>query len=102
MSLFCRLWRWRRRFRLRRGFIGLVVVQVALSVVLLSAAGLFVGHLSNLRNVNLGFQRDSLLLVTLNPQGSGYDRSQLTAVYRELLEELRPSGPPEDLRARVP
>ena len=57
---------------------SLVVVQVALSVVLLSAAGLFVGHLSNLRNVNLGFQRDSVLLVTLNPQGSGYDRSQLT------------------------
>ena len=43
-------------------------------MVLLSAAGLFVGHLSNLRNVNLGFQRDSLLLVTLNPQGSGYQR----------------------------
>ena len=68
---------------------SLVVVQVALSVVLLSAAGLFVGHLSTLRNVNLGFQRGSLLLVTLNPQGSGYDRSQLTARYRELLERLQ-------------
>jgi predicted permease len=68
---------------------SLVVVQVALSVVLLSAAGLFVGHLSNLRNVNLGFQRDSVLLVTLNPQGSGYDRSQLTTLYRELLERLQ-------------
>jgi hypothetical protein len=68
---------------------SLVVVQVALSVVLLSAAGLFVGHLSNLRNVNLGFQRDSVLLVTLNPEGSGYDRSQLTTLYRELLERLQ-------------
>jgi predicted permease len=68
---------------------SLVVVQVALSVVLLSAAALFVGHLSNLRNVNLGFQRDSLLLVTLDPQGSGYNRAQLTTLYRELLERLQ-------------
>ena len=68
---------------------SLVVVQVALSVVLLSAAALFVGHLSNLRNVNLGFQRDSVLLVTLDPQGSGYNRSQLTTLYRELLERLQ-------------
>jgi hypothetical protein len=46
---------------------SLVVAQVALSVVLLTAAGLFVGYLSNLRNVGLGFQRESVLLVTLNP-----------------------------------
>ena len=47
---------------------GLVAAQVALSVVLLSAAGLLVGHLSNLRNLNLGFQRESVLLVTLDPR----------------------------------
>ena len=46
---------------------SLVVAQVALSVVLLSAAGLFVHHLSNLRNQDFGFQRASLLLVTLDP-----------------------------------
>ena len=57
---------------------SLVVVQVALSVVLLSAAGLFVGHLSNLRNVDLGFQRDSVLLVTLDPSSSGYTPDRLT------------------------
>ena len=50
---------------------SLVVVQVAFSVVLLSAAGLFVHHLSNLRNQDFGFQRTSLLLVTLDPR-SGY------------------------------
>jgi predicted permease len=59
-----------------------------LSVVLLSAAGLFVRHLSNLRNVDLGFQRDSVLLVTLNPQGSGYNRAQLSLLYKELLGRL--------------
>jgi len=68
---------------------SLVVVQVALSVVLLSAAALFVAHLSSLRNVNLGFQRESLLLVTLDPQGSGDDRARLVARYRDLLERLQ-------------
>ena len=68
---------------------GLVVVQVALSVVLLSAAGLFVGHLSNLRNVNLGFQRDSVLLVTLDSSGSGYTPDRLTSLYQELLGRLQ-------------
>ncbi len=76
--------------RLRRLFgKSLVVVQVALSVVLLSAAGLFVSHLWNLRNVNLGFQRDSVLLVTLDPGGSGYKPDRLTSLYQELLGRLQ-------------
>jgi predicted permease len=66
---------------------GLVVGQVALSVVLLSVAGQFVQHLSRLRN-NLGFERDHLLLVSLNPAGSGINRRQLTVLYGELLERL--------------
>lgn len=66
----------------------LVVAQVALSVVLLSAAGLFVHHLSNLRNQDLGFQRASLLLVTLDPAQSGYAREQLFAPYQALLGRL--------------
>jgi putative ABC transport system permease protein len=67
---------------------SLVVAQVALSVVLLSAAGLFIRHLSDLRNVNLGFQRDHLLLATLNPARSGYTGEQLSSAYRELLERF--------------
>jgi predicted permease len=67
---------------------SLVVAQVALSVVLLFAAGLFVRHVSALRNVGLGFQRESVLLVTLDPAGSGYQGNQLAPVYRQLLERL--------------
>ena len=67
---------------------GLVAAQVALSVVLLSAAGLCLAHLSNLRNVDTGFRRDSVLLVTLNPQGSGYDRTQLAVLYKTLLDRF--------------
>jgi putative ABC transport system permease protein len=64
---------------------GLVIAQVALSVVLLSAVGLFVGHVSSLRNRDLGFERDSVLLVTLDPARSGLPREQLARSYQELL-----------------
>jgi putative ABC transport system permease protein len=68
---------------------GLVVAQVALSVVLLSGAGMFAGHLANLRSAGLGFQRDSVLVVTLDPARSGYERLQLSHLYQELLERLQ-------------
>jgi predicted permease len=67
---------------------SLVVAQVALSVVLLSGAGLFISHLSDLRNANVGFRRDHLLLPTLNPAGSRYSGERLASAYRELLERF--------------
>ena len=67
---------------------GLVVAQVALSVVMLSAGTLLAAHVSNLRNLNLGFQRDSVLLVALDPSRSGYERLQLSSLYRDLLARL--------------
>jgi predicted permease len=67
---------------------SLVVAQVALSVVLLSSAGLFVGYLWNLRNVDLGFDREHVLLLSLNPARSGYDADRLSRAYRELLSRL--------------
>jgi predicted permease len=65
-----------------------VVTQVAFSVVLLSAASLFIRHLSNLEHVDLGFHRDHVLLVELNPASSGYDRERLSRAYQELLGRL--------------
>ena len=67
---------------------GLVVAQVALSVVMLSAGTLLAAHVSNLRNLNLGFQRDSVLLVAVDPSRSGYERLQLSSLYRDLLARL--------------
>lgn len=64
---------------------ALVVVQVALSIVLLSAAGLFVRHLSNLEQVDLGFHPNHVLLVRLDPEHSGLDAQQLSRAYQELL-----------------
>ena len=68
---------------------SLVVLQVAFSVVLLTAASLFVHHLSNLRNQDFGFERASLLLVTLDPSKSGYAREQLFAPYQDLVGRLQ-------------
>jgi len=73
-----------------RRFFGkcLVAAQVALSVVLLSAAMQFIHHLSNLEHLDLGFQRDQLLLVSLDPQQSGLEGEELSQAYRRLLGHL--------------
>ncbi|WP_321478024.1 ABC transporter permease [uncultured Paludibaculum sp.] len=67
---------------------GLVSAQVALSMFLLSAGGLFVAHLANLKSADLGFRRDHILLVSLDPSRSGYRPDRLSVVYRELLERM--------------
>jgi predicted permease len=66
---------------------SLVVAQVTLSMVLLSSAYLFVRHLVN-GYAGLGFQRDHVLLLTVDPARSGYQRAQLAGPYKELLQEL--------------
>jgi len=67
---------------------SLIVAQVAVAIVLLSAAAVFVGHVSNLRNLNLGFRRDHLLLVTLDPAHGGYDAAEWSRLSQELLTQL--------------
>jgi predicted permease len=63
---------------------SLVVSQVAISVMLVTSAAMFVGYLSHLRNLDLGFRRDHLLLVTLDTAHSSYTAEQ----YRQLSEQL--------------
>jgi predicted permease len=67
---------------------GLVVAQVALSVILLSAAALFVRHLMDLRTVGIGFQTNSVLQVSLDWSRSGYTPAQLGPLNRQLLDRL--------------
>jgi predicted permease len=66
----------------------LVVAQVTLSVILLSAAALFVRYLTDLRTVGLGFQMNSVLLVTLDWSGTGYTPTQRGPLSRHVLERL--------------
>jgi len=66
----------------------LVIAQVALSVLLLTGAGLFVQTLRNLRAVDLGFAVDELVQVRINPEGSGYKPDQLPQLYSTVLERI--------------
>jgi predicted permease len=62
----------------------LVVAQVALSLLLLIAAGLFVRTLSNLQNENFGFSHRNLLLFGIDPTQAGYKGERLQSFYEEL------------------
>jgi predicted permease len=67
---------------------GLIVAQVALSLLLLVGAGLFIRTLSNLQRVNLGFNQENLLIFTLQPQQGGYKDERLIEFYQQLLARL--------------
>jgi len=67
---------------------SLVAAQVALALLLLTSSVLFLGHLSHLRNFDLGFRSDHVLLVTLDRSHSGYPAAQLAATYQDLLPRL--------------
>ncbi|HEV2689265.1 MAG TPA: ABC transporter permease, partial [Bryobacteraceae bacterium] len=67
---------------------ALVSAQVALSIFLVTGAAVFLSHLSRLRNFDLGFRSDHVLMMTLDPTRSGYKREQLAAPYQELLARL--------------
>jgi len=77
---------WTKRSR-QRGR-ALLACQVGLSVLLLIGAGLFVQTLRNLVRLDVGFNPDSLLQVSLDTQGSGYREGQVGGLYRLLLERV--------------
>ncbi len=64
---------------------SLIASQVALSLVLLLGAGLFVRSLVNLDKVNTGFDRQNVLLFRLDPTATGYtDLARLDNLYQEV------------------
>jgi len=66
---------------------SLIVAQVALSLVLLIGAGLFVRTLRNLKDLDAGFNRENLILFNLDFT-QPLDASRWPALYRELLARL--------------
>ena len=68
---------------------GLVIVQVALSLLLVAGAGLFLRTLWNLQSVNLGFSKEHLLMVSADGVSAGYKGPQLSNLWRDLTERLR-------------
>jgi predicted permease len=67
---------------------SLLVVQVAISLVLLVGAGLFLRTLTNLRQVDVGFNPRNLLLFRINPQLNRYEEKRQIALYTQLLERI--------------
>jgi len=84
-----------RRARVRHGVPrpsatqALVVVQIAISLLLLVAAGLFVRTLANLQSISLGYNRDNVLLFGLNAPQAGYPQFKAVAFYADLQRRLR-------------
>ena len=60
---------------------SLLVLQVAMSLVLLVGAGLFLRTLHNLRSVDVGFNADNLLMFDINPQANRYDADRIAQLY---------------------
>jgi predicted permease len=62
----------------------LVVLQAALSLALLSSAGLLTNALLKLENQDFGFTQDRRIVVKINPRLAGYSGPQLTPLYRRI------------------
>jgi len=67
---------------------ALMVVQIALSLVLLVSAGLFVRTLGNLAGVEPGFNRHGLILFAIDGTSAGYPRAQIAALQLRVQDRL--------------
>ncbi|MDQ1472412.1 MAG: hypothetical protein QOJ99_3892, partial [Bryobacterales bacterium] len=68
----------------RRAQHVLVVAQIAVSFLLLVAAGLFVRTLNKLHSVQLGYARENILLFTLNARQAGHRDPEMATFYANL------------------
>ena len=76
-----RLWRWNLSS-------AMVVLQVGLSMVLLTGAGLFARSLLNLQNENVGFDSSNMLLLGIDPRLGGYKPAELPTLYQQILDRV--------------
>jgi predicted permease len=66
----------------------LVVGQLALSLVALVSAGLFLRSLANAQEIELGFDTSGLMVMGINAGNQGYDEARGRDLYRRVLERL--------------
>ncbi|MGD2115451.1 MAG: ADOP family duplicated permease [Acidobacteriota bacterium] len=67
----------------------LVIGQVAFATVALVGGGLFLNHLREAREIELGFEPEQLAVVTLAPGDQGYDDERVRRLYDEIEERVR-------------
>jgi predicted permease len=77
--------RTRQRFQLRK---LLVVAQVALSLVSLIGAGLFLRSLYNAQQIDPGFETEKLLVISFDVGSQGYDEARGQDFYRQVQERM--------------
>ena len=76
----------------RRWFQGrnaLVIAQIGVSMLLLVSSGLLIRDFSSLTAARLGFRVDHVLVMSVDPAMAGYNETQGSAFYRQLLERVR-------------
>jgi predicted permease len=67
----------------------LIVAQIAVSLVLLVAAGLFVHSLQRLNGVSLGFNSSRLVVFAVRPAPAGYKDAAIPLLYQDLIEKFK-------------
>src|SRR6266566_4808183 len=75
-----------QRSRLRT---GLLVGQMALTVVLLTGAGLFVSSLRHVQGLRLGFDADRLIVASVDLQRLGYGRAAVNTLYEQMRDRVK-------------
>jgi macrolide transport system ATP-binding/permease protein len=78
----------RGRGRRHRAQHLLVIAQIAMSFLILVAAGLFVRTLDRLNSVQLGYARENILLFSLNARQAGHSEVETTRLYADLRRRL--------------
>jgi predicted permease len=68
---------------------GLIIAQMALSIILLTCAGLFIGNLRAATKVDMGLNPEGAVTAGMDPALQGYDRARTDEFWRRLLERLR-------------
>jgi predicted permease len=67
----------------------LVILQIAVSLVLMIGAGLLTRSLENLKDFYPGFNKGNVLLLSLDPGMTGYKEAQLVPLYERLVDRFR-------------
>ena len=67
----------------------LVVTQIGISLLMLVGAGLFVRTLSNLQSIQLGFNRENVLLFRMNARQAGHRDPEIITFYSDLQKRFR-------------
>src|SRR2546425_8271219 len=68
---------------------GLLVGQVALTLVLLAGAGSFVSSLRHVEGLRLGLDADQLIVASVDLQRLGFNRTAVNALYERMRERVR-------------